>query len=477
MKAAVAAAAAGVPPFHLSVPRASGRVIGANDRLRVGVCGLRNRGGYHLKAFLDQKNVEVTTLIDIDESQFHSSQRLLRERTGREAPRIFDDIRWALDDPDLDAVSIATCNHTHALYAIFACQAGKDVYVETPISHNLAEGRKVIAAARHYRRIVQHGSQLRASRTQAAVMDAIRSGRYGKLKTAKAINTRPFLFAPLSRPQKPPPEINWDVWTGPAPHQPFRYSLLRNNWRHYWDFGNGTIGDSGFHQLDLARWAVSQEGVPSAVWSLGGRFGQPSPLEAPNLFLAGFDFDGVTILFESRNPTGRAPTAFPEAANEFYTTEGVIRGGHFFPAGSETGEPLAWEGADGDPAQRDPFSLFISTVRNRDSAPGPASPEIAHQSCALVHLANTAYRMAQPASFLSGLPSGIGNNPLAGQSFDAIGKEMSSQGFNPATTQYQLSPVLNIDPKTEEFTGTHSRRANQMLSGPYREPWQIPALG
>src|SRR5687767_5955195 len=176
-----AAAGATLPLFTIAGTKASGRVLGANEVIRVGVAGIHGQGNAHIDQYLNQKNVQVTHLIDPDRSLFESRSRKIREKGGN-TPKCFQDIRAALEDKDLDVISIAAPNHWHSLLTIWACQAGKDVYVEKPLSHNVWEGRQAVEAARKYGRIVQHGTQQRSSEGRANEIAAVQSGRYGRLR-------------------------------------------------------------------------------------------------------------------------------------------------------------------------------------------------------------------------------------------------------------------------------------------------------
>ncbi len=269
LKASAAGAAAAT--FVISGTKASGRVIGANDRIRLGVAGIHGRGGSHIDAFAKMEDVDVTYLIDPDSRLFESRTKMVQDRGGT-TPKCVQDIRIALEDKQLDAVSVATCNHWHSLITFWACEAGKDVYVEKPCSHNVFEGRQCVKMARKNGCIVQHGTQSRGSSSWAKQVAAIASGKYGKLLVSKAYASKPRWSIGFKDPKDPPPELDFDLWLGPAPKQPYHENIVHYNWHWFWDFGNGEIGNQGVHQMDIARWAIPGGTLPKSVISMGRRW-------------------------------------------------------------------------------------------------------------------------------------------------------------------------------------------------------------
>src|SRR5262249_28668546 len=236
----------------LAGTKSAGRVLGANDVIRVGVCGIHGQGNAHIAQYLDLPDVQVTYLIDPDRSLWESRSQPIKEKYGV-APKCVADLREALADKNLDAVSVATPNHWHALATVCACQAGKDVYVEKPMSHLVAEGRRCIEAAQKYNRIVQHGTQQRSSTSRAAEIAAVQSGKYGKLLVSKGYCCKPRWSIGRKENTTPPADLDFNLWLGPAPEQPYHGNLVHYNWHWFWDFGNGDIGNQGVHEIDVAR--------------------------------------------------------------------------------------------------------------------------------------------------------------------------------------------------------------------------------
>ena len=228
--------------FAISGTKSSGNILGANDRLRVAVAGLHGRGRSHYGAYARMKDVQVAYVVDPDSRQYSRAINDVKNTSGT-APKPIKDVREVLDDKNLDAVSIATPNHWHSLMSIWACQAGKDVYVEKPLSHNIFEGRKLVEAARKYKRMVQHGTQARSSNSRASEIAAVQSGKYGKLTVSKGYCCKPRWSIGKKANEKPPAELDFNIWLGPAPDQPYHGNLVHYNWHWFWDTGNGDTGN------------------------------------------------------------------------------------------------------------------------------------------------------------------------------------------------------------------------------------------
>ncbi len=464
-----AAASAAFPLFTIGGTKASGRVIGANDRIRIGVCGFDGRGKSHIDEYLKTPNVEVSHLIDVDSSLFDRSTKTIQEAGGSN-PVCVQDLRKALDDQSLDAVSIATCNHTHSLLTIWACQAGKDVYVEKPISHNVREGRKCVEAAARYERVVQHGTQQRSSQGRANEMAAIHSGNYGKLLVAKAHASKSRGSLGFKDPKEVPPHIDFDLWLGPAPEQPYHENIVHYNWHWFWDFGNGEIGNQGVHQMDVARWGIPGATLPNRVWSLGGRFGYEDQGETPNSILSVFEFDEAMLVFETRGLVGKESKLPNKVTNEFFTTEGRIADGRFYPKSG--GKPERLSG--GEPRKVTPggaFGSFIEAMRSRKPEDVNAPVEEAHYSSALCHLGNISYRLGKEEPFSLMESRGSANEHFA-DSIEAIRESCAAVGMVLDGATYRQGADLKFDPRAEQFVD--SPEANALLTRNYRKGFEVP---
>lgn len=467
-----AAASTVFPLFAISGTKASGRVIGANDTIRVGVAGINGRGGSHIDGFATQKNVEVSYLIDPDSSKFESRTKHVSGKGGN-TPKCVQDIRKALEDKSLDAISVATTNHWHSLITVWACQAGKDVYVEKPISHNVWEGRKCVEAAKKYNRVVQHGTQRRSSSGEAKTMAAIHSGKYGKLLVSKgyccknrwSIGTKPI--------ETPPDYLNFDIWNGPAQKLEYHKNLVHYNWHWFWETGNGDIGNQGVHEMDVARWAIKDGTLPTRVWSMGGRFVQDGKdqAETPNQLLSVMEFGDTLLVFETRGLTGKDKNWPNEVTNEFYTTEGMIKGGKFYAKGSDKGESLQG-GDDAKVAPGGAFGSFIAAMRSRRPEDNNCDAEVAHYSAALCHLANISYRLGKQVPYTKDAPKEAGDNKIVRETFDKIRANIEGVGISLKDATYTLGRDLKFDPQSEQFLGDDA--ANSLLTRPYRAPYVVP---
>ncbi len=465
-----AAASAGVcATFTIAGTKASGQVIGANDTIRLGVAGINGRGRSHMGEFGSQDGVQITYLIDPDSRLFESRSESVKKRGGN-TPTCVQDIRKALEDKDLDAVSIASCNHWHALLAIWSCQAGKDVYVEKPCSHNVFEGRKLVEAAAKYNCIVQHGTQQRSDANRQKSIAAVGSGKFGKLLISYGYASKPRGSIGFKQPEAPPAELDFNVWLGPAPEQPYHGNIVHYNWHWFWDFGNGEIGNQGVHQMDVARWAVEAatgQTLPKSVISLGGRFGYEDQGQTPNTQLSIFDFGEAKLFFEDY---GLARGDNKRVDNEFYMEDGVIRGGKFYPNGSDKGESLDDVEYTCHPGGN--FGNFINCVRSRKQEELNAPIDQGHLGAACCHLANTSYRLGELVPF-NKKAAALGDDKDTVEAFETMKDHLGRQTeMNLEESQYRLGRKLTFDPKTEKYIG--DPEANEFLTRPYRAPFVVP---
>ena len=260
-----------------------------NDTVRVGIAGLGGRGSAHVSAWAAMKNVQIAGLCDVDEAHVGDKMNAL-DAKGVSRPTVYTDFRQMLESKDIDAVSIATPNHWHTLQTIWACQAGKDVYVEKPCSHNVFESQQIVAAARKYNRMVQQGSQNRSNPALREAVERMRSGEIGELYMARGLCYK-WRDTIGKAPVEPvPPGVDYDLWLGPAPKRPFTKNRFHYNWHWFWDTGNGDIGNQGIHEIDKARWGL---GVthPTKVTAIGGKFMFDDDQETPNTISAAYEFD------------------------------------------------------------------------------------------------------------------------------------------------------------------------------------------
>jgi predicted dehydrogenase len=474
-----AAAGLGVT-FAIAGTKASGRIIGANDTVRVGVAGIRGQGSAHIKDYCGQKGVEITYLIDPDSRLFASRTAKIKEKAGN-TPKCVADVREALDDKNLDAISIATPNHWHALMAIWGCQAGKHVYVEKPCCHNVSEGRRLIEAADKYGVIVQHGTQQRSDQARANEMAALHSGQYGEVLVAKGYCCKPRWSIGYKPNKQPPKELDYNLWLGPAAEQPYHDNLVHYNWHWFWDFGNGDMGNQGVHQTDVALWGLGKDDtLPNSVWSLGGRWVEgpdgKDQGQTPNMLMSVFDFGGPLVVFETRGLVGKkskdGTKKFPRKIdNEFYTTEGVMIGGTFYPKGGKKPVKVEFDGPKVTPGGR--LGSFIAAVRSGNTKDINAPVDKGHYASAICHLGNVSYCLGKEVPF-SRKPQALGDNKQAVETLEMIEENLGGIGVKLEETTYCLGPKLKIDTKTEQFVGENNEAANKLLTRKYRQPFVVP---
>jgi len=473
LKSTLAAAAT----VTIAGTKSSGRVLGANEVIRLGVAGINGRGKNHVSEFSRMPGVQVTYLIDPDSRTYASQLRVVQQR-GNNVPRTVKDVREALQDRNLDAISIATPNHWHALMTIWAVQAGKDVYVEKPCSHNIHEGRMAVDMARRHNRIVQHGTQSRSSPEWARVAAIIASGQLGKLKVARALcykrRDNPQGMIPNIDQVKAPRELDFNIWLGPASQRPYQQNLVHYRWHWLWDFGNGDIGNQGVHEMDKARWGIPGATLPRSVITVGGRFGAADRGETPNTELSIMDFGEAQLIFEVRG-LRTDPYLGQSAGNIFHLEGGTIAGtNRFYPRGSTTPGPLPTVNVEVHrrPGNGNNFANFIAAVRTRRREDLNADILEGHYSAALCHLANISYRLGENAPF-NPRTRAFGDNRDAVETLERM-EEHLSRGNNLRLDglTYRVGRRLAFDPQTERFTSDAD--ANRMLTRAYRAPFVVP---
>ena len=429
---------------------------GANDRVNVGVIGIRGQGRAHINDFQALKNVEVTALCDVDENLFaghlknHFADRDLRQ------PKVYTDLRKLLESKDIDAISIASPNHWHALASIWGLQAGKHVTVEKPCCHTFHEGKKLVEAAKKYKKVVQDGAEQRSNPCAQSAAKFLSDGKLGEVYLAKGICYKwrdtigrfpdgpgePYTADYLKR-------VDYDLWLGPAPARPFNRNRFHYNWHWHWDYGNGDMGNQGVHEMDVARWGLGVK-LPTRVSAMGGHFMFDDAQETPNTLMAIFEFsnpDGTgdkkkMLEFETRhwmtNPEGDHLGSQERKANEYMTSSDNVIGNIFYGSeGYMQKEVSRWQtfmGKDRVPGESgsglgNHSQNFIDAIRANDPGLLTAPIEEGFYSTALMHLGNISYRL--------------------GRSFD----------FDPISMQ-----VIN------------DTEANSMLTKEYRKPFVLPEI-
>jgi predicted dehydrogenase len=446
----------------LATAASARRVLGANDRIRVAVCGLRGRGWDHVRGYKPIAGVEVAYFCDADENVLN--KRLAdAEALGMTKPQTYVDFRKLIEDKNVDAVSIATPNHWHSLMGIWAAQAGKDIYCEKPCSHNWWEGRQLVRAVDKYKVICEHGSQCRSSVAIREAMDQMQSGLIGNVYMARGLCYKWRDTIGRAMPEAIPAGVHYDLWTGPAPMKPFTKNRFHYNWHWIWDTGNGDLGNQGIHELDLARWGLGVE-LPIKVTAIGGHFLFDDDQETPNTITAIYEFrtpEGKTKMmnFEVRGwmtnheaeigtpqfeggdvPAAGITAAAPKqkslgpAAGKPSTIGNLYYGSKGYLAISNYGAYKSFLGPNNEPGpakeapvRNEHFVNFIECMRSRKAEDLHAPIREGYLSSTLVHLANASYRLGR---------------------------------------------TIHLDPQTEMVVG--DAEATAMLKGTYRAPFVVP---
>ena len=446
--------------------QATGRRVGPNDRIHVACIGVHGRGMDHVNAFASRSDVDVVAICDVDTRVLGGAVQLV-EKHGKPTPQAVQDLRRLLDDRQIDAVSIATPNHWHALAAIWAMQAGKDVYVEKPVSHNVREGRRMVEAARKYGRICQTGTQIRSEQGARDAIAYIHAGKIGTVTLARGLCYKP-RGSIGTKPDSPVPSgVDYNLWLGPAPERPFNANRFHYNWHWNWDYGNGDLGNQGIHQMDVARWALDKSTLPAAVLGLGGRFGYQDDGQTPNTELTFYDYGDAHLIFEVRGLKTEDLQGV-RIGNIVYGTEGYVAFTGYSTAAAfdRDGKQVASFSGSGDH-----YGNFLDAVRSRHAADLHADILEGHLSSALCHLGNISYRLgrSQPLHAPGDL---FNSDPEATATFDRFLQHLAGNGIDVQQAPYILGPSLRFNPHTERFA--YNDHANALLSRAYRAPFVVP---
>ena len=489
LKSAVAGSAIG--GIGASLGSAAVGAADANSEVRLAIIGLGGvdvptsvggRGRQLIKAIRSLPQARIVSLCDVDESVLAHGVELMKK--ANQDVSAHTDLRRVFDDDGVDAVVVATPNHWHALATVWACQAGKDVYVEKPFSHNIWEGRQMIAAARKHQRIVQVGTQSRSSTLLPGVFDSIRNGMIGPMRSVHAIVYRPRPgIGNVSSPTPVPSQLDYNLWCGPIQQAPVMRPELHYQWHWFWDTGNGEIGNTGPHTIDLARWALGHRRIPKSVMSIGGRYGKPDCAETANTQIAIMDFEDVPMICEVRN---LGTTKDGSIGKYRGTSRGVIvecEGGHCFAEASSAtvfdrqGKKIREFRSEqsGSEMLKDHLSNFLSAVQSRDLESLKAEAVEGHLSAICFHGANVSHRLGTLAD-PDKIRGTIEGNPLALDAYERFSAHLRQNGVDRQAAATRLGPALQLDGERQAFVGTFADEANSLSRRTYREPFVVPEL-
>ncbi len=420
---------------------AAPKLIAANDKVNVAVVGLGGRGQAHMAGYMNIPGANIVALCDVNQAALETAQAKVLKATGKQ-PKGYKNMKEVFADKEVDAVSMPLPNHWHALATVWACQAGKDVYIEKPACHNYFEGQQMINAARKYNRMVQIGSQSRSMTHKMKAMQLLREGVIGNVYMAKGLcyKRRPSIGHKADAPV--PAGLDWDSFLGPAPMRPYNELRFKYNWHWFWDTGNGDMGNQGIHEMDIARWGLGVEGLPKYIQSFGGKFVYNDDQETPNVLTNNYHYGDKQIVFETRGLLtngeggvqirgGNAKQAGNAIGDLFYGSEGwmSVDGAGFQVYKGESNEKVMDEKHDALRDTEPHMENFLAGVRSRNYKDLHADVAIGVQSANLVHLGNIAYR---------------------------------------------LNRRLEWDDKAHKFV--NDAEANKMLTRDYRKPYVVPEI-
>ncbi len=484
-----AAGAALSMPGSVRGQKPHSRVIGANNEVRIGIVGFNSHGRSHIRGYQAiPKGVRIVALCDPDTEVIGRGIKDYFNGRGDKVDT-YTDIRELLDRQDIDAISGATPNHWHALSTVWACQAGKDVCVEKPVSYSIWEGRKMVEAARKYGRVVQADLDRRSNEGRAMALEYVRQGKLGKIIRAHSfVYKRRQSIGKLAKPVQPPSTVDYNLWSGPARVLPVMRERFHYNWHWLWEYGGGEAANNGPHTLDVVRAGLGYMELPKRVMAFGGRFGYDDVGETPNTHVAILDYDPAPIYFEVRGLPRKSGDKLMDA-NHMKSSTGVpIQAGEEHTGTNngavvicEHGYVLDDKAYDNNGKMIKEFKAesighhehFINAVRSRKMSDLRVDILEGHISTSLCHLSNIAWRVGEKTSPRA-VKKALEGDQTALDIYERYQKHLAANGVNLRDTRSSLGTWLEIDPVKERFTGgANVERANALLRREYREPFVI----
>jgi predicted dehydrogenase len=443
------------------------RAQGANDELRVAVIGLNGRGQALMNSILKAKGARLVALCDVDSVVLDKTAEAISKQNLTVAK--YGDYRKLCESKEIDAVAIATPNHTHALIATTAAANGKHVYVEKPVSHNVWEGRRLADAQAKYGVVIQHGFQRRSEACWEEAITWLKDGNIGKMTLARGFCYKPRpSIGKVSAPVAPPPTVDYDLWSGPREMLPVQRTQFHYDWHWQQPYGNGDLGNQGPHQLDVCRWALGDPGLPTAVLSAGARLGYEDDGQWPNTQLVWLDYDPVPILFEVRGLPNKGMDYKGQSIGNVIECEGGwLAGGHEAGCNVYDREGKTVKSFRGSSHHMQAWVDSCHSGKQR----GILSAESGHLSAVLAHLGNISWKTGSEAP-VSDIRTAF--SAPAGEAIDRLMTHLEANQVDLKKAPLKLGTALAIDPKAERFTGPGAEEANALLKGEYRKGFELP---
>ena len=464
-----------VAAASIALPLAgASRVFGANSEVRIGVVGLGVRGGgCHIPRMQTQKGVRVVAVCDPDQQRLAKAAGQIKKTYGHVVEQ-FVDVRKMLEKKDIDVVCIATMQYWHALGTIWACQAGKHVYVEKPLGHYIWEGRQMVNAARKHNRLVQVGTQSRSQQTVHETMKYVKSGQLGKIKYITCFANK--LRTPIGKRKEPlpiPADLDYELWCGPARKEPIFRNRVQYDCSFTWNMGDGESCNQGVHEIDVARWLLGETQLPRRVMSIGGRFAFDDAGDVPNTQIIYYDFPTAPVLYEVHNMSSakgskESPNFRGARVDTCVQCEGgyvMMRSGQVFDA---SGKKIKSFGGG-----ENHFENFIQAVRSGKREDLHADVLEGHLSTAVCHAGNVSYRLGKPGSAQQ-MREQTRDIPIWGEMADRLAAHLKAHEVNLDAKTITLGPWLDIDREHECFKD--QPEANQLVRGFYRAPFVVPEV-
>lgn len=478
--------------FGLALAWPNSKVLGANDDIRVGIIGVNGRGKSHMSAYGKMKGVRVTALCDADPDVLYARVGKMSEDQGIGVAG-FADMREMFDSGDIDVMSTATPNHWHTLAGVWAMQAGKDAYVEKPVSHNVWEGRQLVKLSRKLDRICQGGTQSRSMGSIQGAVNFVQEGKLGKIKYVKGMCYKPRASIGKGGGGEIPDGLDYNLWCGPAKQEaPLGRQRFHYDWHWFYEYGNGDMGNQGIHQMDVARWYLGEGKIAPRTMSIGGRLGYDDDGETPNTQLVIHDYEKAPLIFETRGlPSAKKyqednwgknmnqPDHFPGESGISVVV--FCEGGMVY---TNAGGKVIVKDNDGkvmdspEPVEmEDIFDNFIGAVRSRKREDQYAECEETHISSALCHTGQISHRLGALKSQGEILEQ-IKGDALLSERFESMADHLKKNGVDVESPSVVLGPMLKFNPDSEwaEGNGDLDKPANRLATREYRAPFIVPKV-
>ena len=466
------------------------RVLGANDDIRIAQVGLGQKIGFggrpsgkgqkDINHWRKIPGVRVVAICDPEQEFLDREAQKFKDRN--EWVDTYTDVRKLLDDPNIDAVAITSPDHWHALMAVWSCQAGKDVFVQKPASHNIFEGRQMVEAAAKYGRIAQSATGPRGQSGFGEAIDYVRTGVLGKITYIHAIDYRWRPHIGLVKSVTPVPKtLDYDLFSGPAPVVPINRKQVHYDWHWNWLYGTGEVGNNGVHKIDAARWALGIDALPERVVSIGGRFGEEDDGETPNTLVGFLDYEPAPIIYELRGMPREKALRKGDFGKEDMDLYRGLRGGvwinceHGSVCNNQVFDDKGQLVETLEPTNDNVFVNFIKCMRSRRPEDLRTDMLQGHLSASLCHMINTSHRVGNDASVEEAKDVAKSEKEFA-ETFDRVLTHMDANEIDLKKTPLTLGASLKMNPETERFEGHFSEAANGMARGKYRKPFVVPKV-